>query len=117
MSLISGLHRVAFGNMIENTEMDLLNPNQPENELVKTIMKHTSFIFQAEVLCNIANTIVKTNKQKYHQNQTKKLTTSPLGFFFLLQNLCCLFPMAGHLFLKYSLRFGWGFFFEKLTEV
>lgn len=50
MSLISGLHRVTFRNMIENTEMDPLNPNQPENELVKTIMKHITFILQAEVL-------------------------------------------------------------------
>lgn len=34
--------------MMEDTEMDLLNPNQPENELVKTIMKNTTFIFHAE---------------------------------------------------------------------
>jgi len=68
MSLISGLHRVTFRNMTENTEGDLLNPNQPENELVKTIMKPPTFIFQAEVLYNIVNTIVLKPPTPPHQS-------------------------------------------------
>lgn len=41
---------MAFRNMIENSEMHLLDTAQWENELVRTRMKHNAFIFQAEVV-------------------------------------------------------------------
>lgn len=41
---------MTFRNMIENSEMHLLDTTQWDNELVRPVMKHSAFICQAEVL-------------------------------------------------------------------